>query len=66
MNAARDFPVFAGRGTLKPGAPADIAVLELRDGSFEFVDNYQGNRTGKQRLFPSATILAGKRVANRT
>jgi dihydroorotase len=62
INASRAFPVFHNRGTLKPGAPADIAVLELRDGSFEFVDNYQNNRSGKQRLFPSATVLGGKRV----
>jgi len=62
INASRAFPVFHNRGTLKPGAPADIAVLELREGSFEFVDNYQNNRSGKQRLFPSATVLAGKRV----
>jgi hypothetical protein len=33
-----------------------------RDGSFEFLDNYKGTRTGKQRLFPTATVLAGKRV----
>jgi dihydroorotase len=65
VNAARTFPVFRGRGTLKAGAPADIAVLELRDGSFEFVDNYQNTRTGKQRLFPVATVLGGKRVAVR-
>jgi len=63
VNASRAFPVFHNRGTLKPGAPADIAVLELREGSFEFVDNYTNNRTGKQRLFPSATVLGGKRVA---
>jgi dihydroorotase len=62
LNASRAFPVFHNRGTLKPGAPADIAVLELREGSFEFVDNYQNNRAGKQRLFPSATVLGGKRV----
>lgn len=62
VNASRAFPVFHNRGTLKPGAPADIAVLELREGSFEFVDNYQNNRTGKQRLYPSGTVLAGKRV----
>ena len=62
INASRAFPVFHNRGTLKPGAPADIAVLELREGSFEFVDNYQATRTGKQRLFPSGTVLAGKRV----
>jgi dihydroorotase len=62
INASRAFPIFHNRGTLKPGAPADIAVLELREGSFEFVDNYTNNRTGRQRLFPSATVLAGKRV----
>src|SRR6059036_3050668 len=31
VNPARVFKVFAGRGTLKIGAPADIAVLELRE-----------------------------------
>src|SRR5215469_6464843 len=62
VNASRVLPVFHNRGTLKPGAPADIAVLELREGSFEFVDNYTNNRSGKQRLFPSATVLGGKRV----
>jgi len=62
-NASRDFPVFRDRGTLKVGAPADIAVLELREGSFEFVDNYGNKRAGRQRLFPSSTVLAGKRVA---
>jgi dihydroorotase len=63
INASRDFPVFHDRGTLKPGATADIAVLELREGSFEFEDNFTNKRTGRQRLFPSATVLAGKRVA---
>jgi dihydroorotase len=62
VNASRAFPVFHNRGTLKVGATADIAVLELRDGSFEFVDNYANKRSGRQRLFPSTTVLAGKRV----
>jgi dihydroorotase len=61
-NAARVFPSFDDRGTLNVGAPADVAILELRDGTFEFVDNYKGTRTGRQRLFPSATVLAGKAV----
>jgi dihydroorotase len=65
VNAARDFAVFHGRGTLKVGAPADVAVLELRDGAFEFDDNFGNKRPGRQRLFPIATVLAGKRVANR-
>lgn len=66
LNAARDFPVFRNRGTLKPGAPADVAILELREGAFEFVDNFGNKRTGRQRLFPNTTILAGKRVASRS
>jgi len=65
INASRLFPVFRNAGTLKVGSPADVAVLELREGSFEFVDNYGNRRVGGMRLFPNATILAGKRVANR-
>ncbi len=41
VNASRAFPVFRDRGTLKVGAPADVAVLELREGTFEFVDNFR-------------------------
>jgi len=65
VNASRAFPVFSTRGTLKVGAPADIAVLELREGTFEFEDNFGNKRMGRERLFPSATVLGGKRVATR-
>lgn len=60
--AARAFPIFEDRGTLDVGAPADVAVLDLREGEFEFLDNYEGKRKGRQRLFPFATVLGGKRV----
>ena len=63
VNAARCFASFDDRGTLNVGAPADVAILELREGSFEFLDNYKGTRSGRQRLFPSEAVLAGKRVA---
>jgi dihydroorotase len=63
LNASRVFPVFNDRGTLNVGAPADVAVLELREGRFEFLDNFKNTITGRQRLFPSATVLAGKRIA---
>ena len=63
VNPARMFPLFNDRGTLNVGAPADVAIMELRDGNFEFLDNYNNKITGKQRFFPSATVLAGKRVA---
>src|SRR6478672_6882968 len=57
VNAARVFPSFDDRGTLNVGAPAELAMLELREGSFEFLDNYKGTRTGRQRLFPAGTVL---------
>jgi len=62
LNASRIFPVFNDRGTLKAGAPADVALLELRQGTFEFLDNYKNTITGTQRFVPSATVLGGKRV----
>jgi len=64
VNASRVFPLFADRGTLNVGAPADVALLELREGTFEFLDNFKNTITGRQRLFPSATVLAGKRIAH--
>src|SRR4030095_10049423 len=66
INASRVFPVFKDRGTLKVGAVADVALLALRDGRFAFEDNYGNHITGGQRLFPSATILAGALVPQRT
>jgi dihydroorotase len=60
INASRVFPVFRDRGTLKVGAPADVALLELRDETFEFQDNYNNKITGRQRLFPSGTVLGGR------
>jgi dihydroorotase len=60
--AARTFPIFNDRGTLNVGAPADVALLELREGTFEFLDNYKNTITGRQRLFPAGTVLAGKRI----
>jgi dihydroorotase len=62
INASRVFPVFKDRGTLAVGASADVALLELRDGAFTFVDNYTNTIPGRQRLFPNGTVLAGKRV----
>ncbi len=64
-NAARAIKPFNDRGTLKAGAPADVAILELREGNFDFVDNYRNIRKARQKLFPFATVLAGKRVPAR-
>ncbi len=59
---SRVFPFLRDKGTLNIGAPADIAILELRDGNFQFVDNYENVRNGTHRLFPFETILAGRKV----
>jgi len=60
VNASRTFEIFRDRGTLNVGAPADVALLELRSGNFEFLDNYGNKRNGNQRFLPSGTVLAGK------
>jgi len=64
VNPSRTFPVFNDRGTLNVGATADVALLELREGTFEFLDNYKGTITGRQRFFPGGTVLAGKRISS--
>jgi dihydroorotase len=61
-NAAKLFPAFKGLGTLAVGAPADVTVLEIRDGRFEFVDNAETKRTGNRKLVAVATLFAGKRA----
>lgn len=63
VKAATALPAFRGRGTLGVGAPADVAVLELRQGSFSFDDNEHTMRTGRQKLFTTAVVCGGRRVA---
>jgi len=60
--AANTFPAFKGLGTVRVGATADLAVMDLQQGSFEFEDNYKGKRTGRLKLVTTATVLNGKRV----
>ncbi len=63
VNAARALPPFRALGTLAVGAPADLAVFELEDGSFEFVDNERSVRTGRQKLVTTAVVAGGMRVS---
>lgn len=58
-NAAKVFPFLRDKGTLNVGASADIAILELREGEFEFLDNYEGLRIGIQRMYPAYSIQKG-------
>ena len=63
VNAARAIAPFQSLGTLRVGAPADVAVFDLRNGEFEFVDNVNAKRLGREKLFPVAVVMSGKRVA---
>src|SRR3954452_16854535 len=47
-------------GTLKPGANADIAVFELRDGNFPLRDSDGNTVNAKRRLFAQLTIKDGR------
>ncbi len=59
-NAARAMPAFKGLGTLGGGDPADVAVMDLQQGRFEFVDNDHRTRIGTQKLATVAVVRAGK------
>lgn len=49
-------------GNLDQGAPADVAVFNLREGDFGFVDVYGNRRSGSQKLETELTIRAGEVV----
>jgi dihydroorotase len=63
VNAARAIPALTSLGTLRRGAIADVAVFELMDGDFEFVDNVKVTRTGHHKLRCEAVVVGGKRAA---
>jgi dihydroorotase len=58
-NAARAIPEFKAYGSLRTGAVADVAVLDLKEGDFEFVDNADTKRIGHRKLFPYAVVVGG-------
>jgi dihydroorotase len=60
VNATHVFDFGAQIGTLRPGAEADVSVLELREGKFAFVDSTRKTRTGRQKFEPVVTIRGGK------
>jgi dihydroorotase len=59
-NAARALLAFRQLGTLAVGAPADVTVLELQKGAFEFVDNEHTTRTGSQKLVAVQVVSNGE------
>jgi dihydroorotase len=65
VNASRTFRELNTFGTLRNGVPADVTMLELTEGTFAFVDNYQRTRRGTQRLVTRGVVFGGKQVAIR-
>ncbi|HJU18504.1 MAG TPA: amidohydrolase/deacetylase family metallohydrolase [Stellaceae bacterium] len=47
-------------GTLQPGANADVAVFELRDGRFELRDSDGNTITARRRLLAHLTVKDGR------
>jgi dihydroorotase len=47
-------------GTLRPGSVGDAAVLELREGTFEYEDVMAERITGNLRLFAPMVIVGGR------
>ena len=52
-------------GTLRPGANADVAILELRDEACEFRDSDGNTVTGKRRLITHLTLKDGRVLYDR-
>lgn len=47
-------------GSIKPGMPADISVLNLVDGLFKLTDATGESRVGEKAIVPVVTIKSGK------
>ncbi|GAA0500051.1 amidohydrolase [Paractinoplanes deccanensis] len=52
-------------GTLTPGAPADLAVFDVRDEEHDVVDAHRQVRRAPVRLVNTATYVAGRLLAPR-
>ena len=66
VRPTRMFNFGAELGSLRPGAVADITILEVREGSFLFTDSTGKKRAGRQKLQSAAAIRAGKLYVNRS
>jgi len=60
INPARVIDRVDKLGTLQPGAPADVAILELIEEPVKFVDTRGNQRTGTRWLKPVQTVRAGR------
>ena len=65
VNPAKAIHRFPELGTLSAGAGADVAVLELKQGVFGFIDSMRKRLTGTKKLECVMTVRAGKVVFDR-
>jgi predicted amidohydrolase len=65
VNPAKAIRRFPELGTLKEGATADVAVFELREGVFSFIDSARKKLTGTKKLECVMTVRDGKVVFDR-
>jgi dihydroorotase len=63
VNAAKTFRELNALGSLAVGTAADVTILELGTGGYEFIDNYKNRRNGPQRLLTRGVVMGGKSVA---
>jgi dihydroorotase len=66
VKPTRMFDFGVELGSLRPGAVADITILDVREGSFLFTDSTGKKRTGRQKLQSAAAVRAGKLYVNRS
>lgn len=59
VNAARVIGKVDKLGTLQVGAPADLSIMDVVDGTVSFVDTRNNKREGKMFLRPAGTVTAG-------
>jgi len=60
IRPAHSFKFCVPLGTLEPGSPADISILELKTGTFVFTDCAGKKRNGSHKLVGTASIRDGK------
>jgi predicted amidohydrolase len=58
-NPAKIFNFPERIGTLEPGVTADVAILELAQGNFEYGDQVRQTRALKQQFVAVATVKGG-------
>ncbi len=59
INPAKVINRIPKLGTLQPGAPADVTVLDVVEGAVEFVDTRNNRRQGRIHIKPAHVVLGG-------